>query len=206
MKQNLMEEFTFPINEQNNYSPIDSPPLWQLSPTASPTPSYGVPRSVLAQNCVTWSPSKACSYNLEGMCFFKRSKMEENDDEKQEDKMDELWEDLNEEMFCKNRANNKIFELHNNNNHKNNNDNNNNFSKGGDEMVQFGCVNTSFKMVNDKNNNINNSNIYNNKNVNNRGGVGNLVKRNKKASMVVLMKVLRKFFVLQQLSIKKRSR
>ncbi|KAL9245493.1 hypothetical protein vseg_019139 [Gypsophila vaccaria] len=202
MKQILVEkeEFTFPIHDPS-YSPIDSPPLWQLSPTASPTPSYGKKCGGYG-GVPTWSPRNSGSYNLEGSCLFKRAKMEENDDEKLEDKMDGLWEDLNEEMMSKKHAK-KLHEFSKRTSSKNNS-----------EMVEFGCVPTNFKFVS-KNNNSNhsiNDHNYNkysvnyNKNVNNKGGVGNLVKSNKKPSMVVLMKVLRKFFVLQQSSTKRTSR
>ena len=168
------DEFTFPISSPN-HSPIHSPPLWQLSPSASPTPSYGESRKGYYdyyQNG-NFSPRRSCTtYLIEGSCLSKRSKMEENDEDMLEDKMDMLWEDdLDEEMYR------KKIEFS---------------SKKSCEMVEFGCVPTSFKFIKSS------SNV---KNVNNSV----VIKSKKKPSIFVLMKVLNKFFAPQQFS-NKRSR
>ncbi|XP_021760254.1 uncharacterized protein LOC110725093 [Chenopodium quinoa] len=171
-----IDEFTFPTTNPNN-SPIDSPPLWRLSPAASPTPSYEEARKELKLNAKiaengNFYSRKSCSF-LEGKCLTKRSKLGGNNfnDDQDQEKMDMLWEDLNYEELFKNKRDPRMIEFH------------GNYPKGSNEIVQFGCVPTPFKLVRT-------STLKNTK--------------SKKPSMLLLVKVLKRLFVLQQ-STKKRS-
>ncbi|XP_021748618.1 uncharacterized protein LOC110714417 [Chenopodium quinoa] len=173
-----IDEFTFPTTNPNN-SPIDSPPLWRLSPAASPTrSSYEAARKELKLNAKitengNFYSRKSCSF-LEGKCLTKRSKLGGNNfnDEQDQEKMDMLWEDLNYEELFKNKRDPRMIEFH------------GNYPKGSNEVVQFGCVPTPFKLV--------------------RTSTLKNTKSNKKPSMLLLVKVLKRLFVLQQ-STKKRS-
>ncbi|KAL5846011.1 hypothetical protein ACOSQ3_009535 [Xanthoceras sorbifolium] len=112
------EEFTFPIisgGDNTCPSSIDSPPLWRLSPAASPVPRL---REARGEN---------------------KSDDDDDDDDEEEEKMDVLWEDFNEELEGYNKKSNtsarddhhmvelgcvpalKFPSKTNNNNNKNNN-------------------------------------------------------------------------------------
>ena len=164
-----LDEFTFPTT--NPSTPIDSPPLWRLSPSASPTPSYNQSPTTKESNFVpkkrdqngNFYSRKSCSF-LEGKCLMKRSKMGTNNhhntmymqDDDQE-KMDMIWEDLNyEELFKNNHGFNP---------------------KLNNEVVEFGCVPASFRLV--RTNNMKNNTF-------------------KKPSFFVFVKIIKRLFVLQQ--------
>ncbi|KAH7568180.1 hypothetical protein JRO89_XS07G0253400 [Xanthoceras sorbifolium] len=79
------EEFTFPIisgGDNTCPSSIDSPPLWRLSPAASPVPRL---REARGEN---------------------KSDDDDDDDDEEEEKMDVLWEDFNEELEGYNKKSN----------------------------------------------------------------------------------------------------
>ncbi|XP_048504340.1 uncharacterized protein LOC125499502 [Beta vulgaris subsp. vulgaris] len=179
-----IDEFTFPTTNPDN-TPIDSPPLWRLSPTASPTPSYeeaikGLKLTAKIGENGNFYSRKSCSF-LEGKCLMKRSKMCDSNnsttqeyDQDHQEKMDMLWEDLNYEELFKSRRDSRNIDYH------------EKFTRGSNEVVEFGCVPTPFKLV--RTNNIKSGN-------------------NKRLpSMIVLVKVLKRFFVLHQSAKKKRSR
>ncbi|KNA14695.1 hypothetical protein SOVF_104490 [Spinacia oleracea] len=171
-----LDEFTFPATHPTT-TPIDSPPLWRLSPSASPTPSYleattGMKLNIKTSENGNFYSRKSCSF-LEGKCLTKRSRLSGNneDDDQAQEKMDMLWEDLNYEELFKSKRDSRLFEFH---------------SKGSNEVMEFGCVPTPFKLVR----------------TSTMKGGGSKIKR---PSMVVLIKVLKRLFVLQQFA-KKRSR
>ncbi|RDX80021.1 hypothetical protein CR513_39475, partial [Mucuna pruriens] len=88
------EEFSFPrINDTCAHN-IDSPPLWNLSPAASPNPYQGKKKGendCFGAKLVAESQRKSFSY-VENV--RKRIGLEE-----EEDRMDLLWEDFNEELY-----------------------------------------------------------------------------------------------------------
>lgn len=91
------EDFSFPrINDTCAHN-IDSPPLWNLSPAASPNPYQGNKREendCFGEKLIAESQRKSFSCVEIGR---KRFGLDDDDDE-QEDKMDLLWEDFNEEL------------------------------------------------------------------------------------------------------------
>uniref|UniRef100_A0A7C9DCP5 Uncharacterized protein n=1 Tax=Opuntia streptacantha TaxID=393608 RepID=A0A7C9DCP5_OPUST len=185
------QDFTFPISDPTN-SPIDSPPLWRLSPAASPTPSHSqqTPSSKLVDFHISQTENMAINYgggtqrkscsSVEGGGLLRRLRMGCGENDQDEEKMDMLWEDLNEEVTRKDRISKRTFNLH-------------DYSRGGqNKLMELGCVPTSFRLVK------NNDYDHNKK----------VVKNGKKPSVVLLMKAFRKLFLLhhsQQSSAKKRS-
>ncbi|XP_020221907.1 uncharacterized protein LOC109804484 [Cajanus cajan] len=89
------EEFSFPrINDTCAHN-IDSPPLWNLSPAASPNPYQGIKgeeNEFFRAKLVAEAQRKSFSY-VENC--RKKIGLEEEEDER----MDLLWEDLNEELY-----------------------------------------------------------------------------------------------------------
>ncbi|KAK7380607.1 hypothetical protein VNO78_33122 [Psophocarpus tetragonolobus] len=80
------EEFSFPRISDNCAHNIDSPPLWNLSPAASP-----ISNECYGAKLVAEAHRKSFSY-VESR---KRFGLEEEED----DRMDLLWEDFNEELY-----------------------------------------------------------------------------------------------------------
>lgn len=88
------EEFSFPRISDTCSHNIDSPPLWNLSPAASPNPYQGSRRGendCFGAKLVAEVHRKSFSYveNRRGKNGF----------EEEEDKMDLLWEDFNEQLY-----------------------------------------------------------------------------------------------------------
>jgi hypothetical protein len=105
------EDFSFPTTG-DTFPPcsIDSPPLWRLSPAASPNSSHEEPPNGAAkgedhrndeEDCFATGQIK-CSQrksfsSVEG-CRRVANDDDDDDDDDEEDKMDMLWEDFNEEL------------------------------------------------------------------------------------------------------------
>lgn len=91
------EDFSFPrINDTCAHN-IDSPPLWNLSPAASPNPYQGNKREendCFGEKLIGQAQRKSFSCVEIGRRRFGL----DDDDDDQEDKMDLLWEDFNEEL------------------------------------------------------------------------------------------------------------
>ncbi|TKY46147.1 hypothetical protein E2542_SST28183 [Spatholobus suberectus] len=88
------EEFSFPRISDTCAHNIDSPPLWNLSPAASPNPyqgNKGGANKCFGAKIVAEARRKSFS-NVENV--RKRIGLEEG-----EDRMDLLWEDFNEELY-----------------------------------------------------------------------------------------------------------
>ncbi|KAL5173499.1 hypothetical protein HKD37_16G046033 [Glycine soja] len=90
------EEFSFPRISDTCAHNIDSPPLWNLSPAASPNPYYqGNKRG--ENECFGAKLVAAEVHRKSFSCVEnsrKRFGLEED-----EDRMDMLWEDFNEELY-----------------------------------------------------------------------------------------------------------
>ncbi|KAL9449460.1 hypothetical protein AB3S75_011399 [Citrus x aurantiifolia] len=81
-------EFSFPIITETHPSSIDSPPLWHLSPAASPNHNSSYNKLSNEEYC---KQRKSCS-NIDTYHYKTEGDQEEN-------KMDILWEDyFNEEV------------------------------------------------------------------------------------------------------------
>ncbi|CAJ1948006.1 unnamed protein product [Sphenostylis stenocarpa] len=89
------EEFSFPRITDTCSHNIDSPPLWNLSPAASPNPYQGSKR---AENDCFGAKLVAEVHRKSFSCVEDRRK-KIGLDEEEEDKMDLLWEDFNEELY-----------------------------------------------------------------------------------------------------------
>ena len=87
------EEFSFPRITDTCSHNIDSPPLWNLSPAASPNPYQGNKREddIFGAKLVAEVHRKSFS------CVEDRRR--KHGFEEEEDKMDLLWEDFNEELY-----------------------------------------------------------------------------------------------------------
>ncbi|XP_027348634.1 uncharacterized protein LOC113860166 [Abrus precatorius] len=91
------EEFSFPRITDTCAHNIDSPPLWNLSPAASPNPyqeKKGEESECMGAKLAAEARRKSFSYvencrKRIGLC---------NDYEEELDRMDLLWEDFNEEL------------------------------------------------------------------------------------------------------------
>jgi hypothetical protein len=151
------EDFSFPIIEDNFPCTIDSPPLWHLSPTASPPNGSSAKGEDDDKDCfpIKYSQRKSFSCVEGGSGKLVINDGKEEDDE--EEKMDMLWEDFNEELSktCSSRSNIK--------------------SSSRDNMLGFGCVKA---LTTSKNNT-------------------SATLSTRKPGIVVIMKVLKKFFLLQ---------
>ncbi|KAK7315484.1 hypothetical protein VNO77_34034 [Canavalia gladiata] len=92
------EEFSFPrISDTCAYN-IDSPPLWTLSPAASPNPyqgNKGGENECFGAKLVAEARRKSFS-SIENR--RKRIGLDNDNDDDEKDKMDLLWEDFNEEL------------------------------------------------------------------------------------------------------------
>lgn len=98
-------EFSFPIITETHPSSIDSPPLWHLSPAASPNHYSSCSK---LSNEEYYKQRKSCS-NID-------NDLHKTEDGQEENKMDILWEDhFNEEVSKleanKNSGGNHMVEL-----------------------------------------------------------------------------------------------
>ncbi|KAK7277331.1 hypothetical protein RIF29_18482 [Crotalaria pallida] len=100
------EDFSFPrINDTCAHN-IDSPPLWNLSPAASPNPYHYQENKGEEENDCFKEKVIAHGQRKSFSCIEigrKRIGLEDHDydydDDHHEDKMDLLWEDFNEELL-----------------------------------------------------------------------------------------------------------
>ncbi|XP_010415907.1 PREDICTED: uncharacterized protein LOC104701853 [Camelina sativa] len=88
------EEFSFPSLASSHHSGLDSPPLWKHSPVHSSRRKdydFGFPRLLIG---------KEGDYNHDQAKSFSYVEMRRrwSEDNRAEDKMDMLWEDLNEDL------------------------------------------------------------------------------------------------------------
>uniref|UniRef100_I1JD79 Uncharacterized protein n=1 Tax=Glycine max TaxID=3847 RepID=I1JD79_SOYBN len=90
------EEFSFPRISDTCAHNIDSPPLWNLSPAASPNPYYQGNKRV--ENECFGAKLVAAEAHRKSFSYVenrkKRFGLEED-----ENRMDMLWEDFNEELY-----------------------------------------------------------------------------------------------------------
>ncbi|XP_014509696.1 uncharacterized protein LOC106768848 [Vigna radiata var. radiata] len=95
------EEFSFPRISDTCSHNIDSPPLWNLSPAASPNPYHGNTRR--ENDCFGAAKLVAEVHRKSFSCVENRRKRngfeDEEEEEEEEEKMDLLWEDFNEELY-----------------------------------------------------------------------------------------------------------
>ncbi|KAE9621107.1 hypothetical protein Lalb_Chr01g0010021 [Lupinus albus] len=91
------EDFSFPrINDTSSAYNIDSPPLWNLSPSSSPNPYHAKQNDSLGHKLIVRGQKKSFS------CIDIGRKIIGLDDNVHEDKMDLLWEDFNDQLSSKN--------------------------------------------------------------------------------------------------------
>ncbi|CAL0333388.1 unnamed protein product [Lupinus luteus] len=93
-----IEDFSFPgINDTCSHN-IDSPPLWNLSPSPSPNPyqrkKEEKENDLFGEKLIAHGQRKSFSCIEIG-----RKRIELDDGDDHEDKMDLLWEDFNEELY-----------------------------------------------------------------------------------------------------------
>ncbi|QCD94293.1 hypothetical protein DEO72_LG5g2376 [Vigna unguiculata] len=92
------EEFSFPRITDTCSHTIDSPPLWNLSPAASPNPYQGNRRG--ENDCFGAAKLVAEVHRKSFSCVENRRKKNGfEEEEEEEEKMDLLWEDFNEELY-----------------------------------------------------------------------------------------------------------
>lgn len=93
------EDFSFPVIVNDFPCPIDSPPLWHLSPAASPNSCQEEPAATRGkgnkeedeEDCFASETTR----NIQRKSF---SCVHGKEDDHEEEKMDMLWEDFNEEL------------------------------------------------------------------------------------------------------------
>ncbi|OAY58593.1 hypothetical protein MANES_02G191100v8 [Manihot esculenta] len=108
------EDFSFPTFTDTTSSAIDSPPLWRLSPAASPDSSHTKAEEEDSdqeddyQFCFpTHKPTQRKSFSW---VEHGGRAANLNDEEDKEEKMDMLWEDFNEELSIKRSRSSSRFD------------------------------------------------------------------------------------------------
>ncbi|OAY23703.1 uncharacterized protein LOC110606492 [Manihot esculenta] len=108
--------FSFPTTTDTTSSAIDTPPLWRLSPAASPDFCHGTTKTEEEeeeeedsdqdedyQDCLPTHQPIKYSTQIKSCSWAERGGGAKLDDENEdkEEKMDMLWEDFNEELSIK---------------------------------------------------------------------------------------------------------
>ena len=155
------DDFSFPRISDTHAHNIDSPPLWNLSPAASPNPyqrNKGGEDDCFGEKLTAQVQRKSFSCVENGR---QRIRLDDDDDD---DKMDLLWEDFNEELYSTTTGS---------------------ATSSSREVVEFRCAPAStVAKAND----------------------GALIPTKNKPSMVVIVKVLKKLFSVNNAQRKPRRR
>ncbi|XP_021647529.2 uncharacterized protein LOC110640513 [Hevea brasiliensis] len=132
------EDFSFPTFTDTTSSAIDSPPLWRLSPVASPDSCHRITKTEEEeeeeeedsdqeedyQDCFPTQKPIKDSTQRKSFSWAERgggAKLDDDGkDEDKEEKMDMLWEDFNDELLMKRIRSSSRFDS--------------------DHMVKMGCV------------------------------------------------------------------
>ncbi|KAL4285637.1 hypothetical protein HN51_053149 [Arachis hypogaea] len=156
------DEFSFPRISDTHAHAIDSPPLWNLSPAASPNPYQ---RNKGEEDCDFFGAKLISQVQRKSFSSVETRIQQRTllDDDEEEEKMDLLWEDFNEELMCSSTTGSSA-------------------TSSSREVVEFRCATPA------------SSRFANNNNNNNNGALVPAAKNINRPSMVVIVKVLKKLF------------
>ncbi|KAJ8760442.1 hypothetical protein K2173_015109 [Erythroxylum novogranatense] len=103
------QDFSFPTITDTLSSSIDSPPLWRLSPVASPCHEKSPYKEAEElKECVQTRLEIKCTQRKSFSCgwdkLLKAGNRKEDEDDDEAEKMDMLWENFNEEMLRRSKS------------------------------------------------------------------------------------------------------
>ncbi|MED6120811.1 hypothetical protein PIB30_024377 [Stylosanthes scabra] len=164
------DEFSFPRISDTHAHTIDSPPLWNLSPAASPNPYQ---RNKGEDDGDFFGAKLISQVQRKSFSSVENRRQQRSflDDDEEEEKMDLLWEDFNEELMYSSTTGSSA-------------------TSSSREVVEFRCATpTSSRFSN-----------------NNNGALVPASKNMNRPSMVVIVKVLKKIFSVNNYQKKPRRR